>query len=162
MPGDAAARRGARQSVDVAAIRDFSYVSRRIAGDGWVLAGDAFGFLDPIYSSGVFLALKSGEDAADSINAAFERRDFSGRQLGWHGDEYMAGMEAMRKLIYAYYDRRFSFAEFLRRFPECSDALVNLLIGNVYRKSVGDLFESMSRMCELPEARTLDSIEARR
>ena len=54
----------------VQVLNDFSYRSSRIAGDGWVLVGDAFGFLDPIYSSGVFLALKSGELAADSIHAA--------------------------------------------------------------------------------------------
>ncbi len=48
-------------------LSDFSWRSTRCAGDGWVLVGDAFGFLDPVYSSGVFLALKSGEMAADAI-----------------------------------------------------------------------------------------------
>ena len=47
--------------------RDYSYRSTHVAGDGWVLVGDAFGFLDPLYSSGVLLALKSGELAADAI-----------------------------------------------------------------------------------------------
>ena len=46
---------------------------RRVAGDGWVLVGDAFGFLDPLYSSGVLLALKSGELAADAIVEGLER-----------------------------------------------------------------------------------------
>ena len=50
-------------------MRDFSYISHRIAGDGWVMAGDAFGFLDPVYSSGVFLAFRSGELAADAALA---------------------------------------------------------------------------------------------
>src|SRR5688572_5901289 len=58
----------ATQVFPVQATRDFSYRSSRIAGDGWVLVGDAFGFLDPIYSSGVLLALKSGELAADSVD----------------------------------------------------------------------------------------------
>ncbi len=40
--------------------RDYSYRSRQCAGDGWVLVGDAFGFLDPLYSSGVLLALTFG------------------------------------------------------------------------------------------------------
>ncbi len=43
----------AAQVFPVQVPRDFSYRSSRIAGDGWVLVGDAFGFLDPIYSSGV-------------------------------------------------------------------------------------------------------------
>ena len=42
------------------AAKEYSYRSRQAAGDGWVLVGDAFGFLDPLYSSGVLLALVSG------------------------------------------------------------------------------------------------------
>ena len=48
--------------------KEFSYKTTQHAGDGWVLVGDAFGFIDPIYSSGVYFALKSGEMAADAIN----------------------------------------------------------------------------------------------
>ena len=147
--------RGAKQIEKVKAIRDFSYISTRIAGDGWVLAGDAFGFLDPIYSSGVFLALKSGEFAADSILAAAASGDFSARTLGQHGERYLEGMEAMRKLVYAYYDHSFSFAGFLKKFPDCRDELVHLLVGNVYTHSHDRLFEAMGTMCELPEPRTM-------
>ena len=49
------------------AAKEFSYSTTQHAGEGWVLIGDAFGFIDPVYSSGVFLALKSGELAADAI-----------------------------------------------------------------------------------------------
>jgi len=143
----------ARQLDGARVIRDFSYISKRIAGDGWVLAGDAFGFLDPIYSTGVFFALTSGELAADSILRAFEKGEFSAAVLGAHGEKYLAGMEAMRRLVYAFYDSDFSFPKFLKRFPDCRDALVNLLIGNVFRRPVDGLFESMAEMCDLPESR---------
>ena len=46
------------------ACRTGSYRATRSAGHGWALVGDAFGFLDPLYSSGILLALKSGEMAA--------------------------------------------------------------------------------------------------
>jgi flavin-dependent dehydrogenase len=151
--------RDAEQVMDIKVMRDFSYISHRIAGDGWVMAGDAFGFLDPIYSTGVFLALKSGELAADSIIEAFARGDFSGKVLGRHGDDYVEGMESMRKLVYAYYDDNFSFASFLKQHPECHDDLVHLLIGNVFRRSADGLFESMGKMCDLPEARRLKPLE---
>jgi len=147
--------RDAEQVMDIKVMRDFSYISHRIAGDGWVMAGDAFGFLDPIYSTGVFLALKSAELAADSIIEAFEQDDFSGKVLGRHGDEYVEGMESMRKLVYAYYDDNFSFGSFLKQHPECHDDLVHLLIGNVFRRPAGSLLESMGKMCDLPEARRL-------
>src|SRR5947208_7995881 len=64
------------------ATKDYSYRATQVAGDGWVMIGDAFGFLDPLYSSGVLLALRSGEMAADAIVEAFQSGDFSAAQLG--------------------------------------------------------------------------------
>jgi flavin-dependent dehydrogenase len=141
---------GAEQVTDIQAQKDFSYISRRIAGDGWILAGDAFGFLDPIYSSGVFLALKSGEMAADSIADAFEANDFSAARLGQHGDSLVAGIEALRRLVYAFYDRDFSFARFLRRFPDCRDDLTHLLMGNVFRREFNGLIGHLGEAMDLP------------
>jgi flavin-dependent dehydrogenase len=147
---------GSRQVMPVQVLNDFSYRSSRIAGDGWVLVGDAFGFLDPIYSSGVFLALKSGELAADSIHAALEAGDVSGRRLGAYGPEFLAGMEAMRKLVYAFYEPDFSFSKFLARFPGCRNDLIHLLVGNVFRPTNG-LFGSMGQMARLPEEAHLEA-----
>ncbi|NKB89607.1 MAG: FAD-dependent oxidoreductase [Acidobacteria bacterium] len=141
---------GAEQLHPVRALKDFTYSCRQMAGDGWILVGDAFGFIDPIYSSGVFLAMKGGEFAADSILAALDSDDVSGVRLGAHAEEYAEGVEAMRKLVYAYYAPEFNFAKFLEQYPDVKDELVNLLIGNVYRKSVTRLLESMEQFCELP------------
>lgn len=146
----------ARQVFPVQVLRDFSYRSSRIAGDGWVLVGDAFGFLDPIYSSGVFLALKSGELAADSVHAALAAGDLSAARLGAHGPRFLAGMEAMRKLVYAFYEQDFSFARFLARFPGCRIDLIHLLVGNVFRPTNG-LFDSMGQMARLPEEARLEA-----
>ncbi len=140
----------AKQVFPMKVTRDFSYRSTEIAGDGWVLVGDAFGFLDPIYSSGVFLALKSGEMAADAIHKAFENNDFSGNRLGsWYG-EFMPGMESMRKLVYAFYTDSFSFAKFLSAHPECLQGIIDILSGLVYKKDVTYIFEPMGKMCQLP------------
>ena len=148
--------KGAEQTFPIRAIRDFSYISKQIAGDGWILAGDAFGFLDPMYSTGVFLALKSAEFAADAVIDAFEKDDFSAPILGQYGQRYVDGMEAMRKLVYAYYDREFSFAKFLKRYPECRETLIDLLVGNVYRKSTHEMLEKMGSMVNLPDARQIE------
>ncbi len=144
---------GAKQLFPVKVTKDFSYRANRIAGNGWVLVGDAFGFLDPVYSSGLFLALKSGEMAADTINEAFEKEDFSAEQLGGFGADFVAGMEAIRKLVYAFYTKDFSFARFLKRFPECQQGIVDILSGNVYKKNVTGIFGPMAKMCPLPEDR---------
>jgi flavin-dependent dehydrogenase len=57
---------------------DFSYRNTRLAGERWLLAGDAAGFIDPVFSSGVFLAIMSAEKAADTLDAVL--RDESKRQ----------------------------------------------------------------------------------
>ena len=131
-------------------LSDFTYRANRCAGDGWVLVGDAFGFLDPIYSSGVFLALKSGEMAADAINEALAKGDTSGEQLGKWGHTLGDGMQAIRKLVYAFYTSGFSFGQFMRAHPEYKKNLVDLLIGDVFRPEVNAIFEPMSATVELP------------
>lgn len=146
---------GAEQVFPVKVTRDFSYRADRVAGHGWVLVGDAFGFLDPIYSSGVLLALKSGEWAADAILAAFEKGDFGPAQLGRFGPEFAAGMEAVRKLVYAFYTREFSFARFLRQFPQCRQGVIDILSGDIFKEEVNAIFAPMGQMCRLPASREL-------
>ena len=52
-----------------AVVKDWSYTSQRMAGDGWVLVGDAACFVDPLFSSGVHLAMMSAVMAAAYIDA---------------------------------------------------------------------------------------------
>ena len=149
------------QLFPVKVTKDFSYRSDQLAGNGWVLVGDAFGFLDPIYSSGVFLALKSGEMAADAINDAFEQNDFSAQKLSSFGKEYIEGMEAIRKLVYAFYTKDFHFGKFLKEHPRHRQSIVNLLIGNVFREGFDGVFDSMSQYCDLPEVKPLELTETK-
>lgn len=142
---------GAEQIYPVRTTKDFSYRADQVAGDGWVLVGDAFGFLDPMYSSGVFLALKSGELAADAIDAALQADDVSGQKLGVFGPELLYGMEAIRKLVYAFYDDEFSFGRFLKAHPECRQGVVDILSGSVFKEGIHDIFEPMAQMCRLPQ-----------
>ncbi len=132
--------------------KDFSYRASRIAGQGWVLVGDAFCFLDPMYSSGVYLALKSGEMAADTIAKAFAKGDFSAAQLGGFGPELVRGMEAVRKMVYAFYAKDFSFAAFLKRHPECKQGIIDVLSGNLFSERIAPIFGPMSEVCPLPDA----------
>ncbi len=146
---------GATRTSDVHVLKDFSYTATQCAGDGWVLIGDAFGFLDPVYSSGVFLALESGQRAADAIHAALESGDLSGKALGVWGEAFYEGMQAVRKLVYAFYDDNFSFGKFMRAHPEQAKNLVGVLIGDIYTPETMDVFEPMSKMSDLPEPLTL-------
>lgn len=60
----------AEQVGEVEATGNYSYACRAIAGPGWVMAGDAYAFVDPIFSSGVFLAMHGAENAAELVDAA--------------------------------------------------------------------------------------------
>jgi flavin-dependent dehydrogenase len=124
------------------ATKDYSYRSRQAAGDGWVLVGDAFGFLDPLYSSGVLLALKSGQLAADAVAEGLKRGDPSAAQLGkWSGD-FTRGMDRMRRLVCEFYNG-FSFGRFVKQFPELKGHLTDLLIGDLFKSDVDDVIEPM-------------------
>jgi geranylgeranyl reductase family protein len=63
---------GARRVSEVYSISDYSYRNSRFTGDRWMLAGDAAGFIDPIFSTGVFLAILSGEQCADALHEVLE------------------------------------------------------------------------------------------
>ena len=147
---------GAKQLLPIQTTKDFSYRASRIAGNNWVLVGDAFGFLDPVYSTGLFLALKSGEMAADVIIEAFQKDDFSEAQLGSFGPAFVDGMEAFRKLVYAFYTKEFSFARFLSEHPEHQGGIVDILSGDVFRRDVTHIFPAMAEMCPLPPEISLD------
>lgn len=122
---------GATRATGYYATKDYSYRSSKVAGDGWVLIGDAFGFLDPLYSSGVLLALKSGELAADAIADGLEKGDTSAAQLGRWGEMFGKGVDRMRRLVCEYYDG-FSFGKFVKNYPELTGAVTDLLIGDLF------------------------------
>ncbi|HEV8245530.1 MAG TPA: NAD(P)/FAD-dependent oxidoreductase [Polyangiaceae bacterium] len=67
----------AERVAPVRSVSDYSYVSRRLVGDRWLMVGDAGAFIDPVFSTGVYLGMCSAFRAADSVTRAFERRDFS-------------------------------------------------------------------------------------
>ena len=140
----------AEQVFPMKTTKDFSYRADRIAGDGWVLVGDSFGFLDPVYSSGIFLALKSGEMAADAVVEGLRNDDLSGKRLGAFQEEYLQGRDSIRKLVYAFYSHNFSFGAFLKAHPECQQGIVDILSGKVYSSDVTPIFEPMSKMVDLP------------
>ncbi|GAB5442081.1 MAG: NAD(P)/FAD-dependent oxidoreductase [Fuerstiella sp.] len=142
----------ATRCTDYFTTKDFSYYSDRGAGNGWLLVGDAFGFIDPVYSSGVFLALKGGEFAADAIHDALERGDCSGPRLGQWQPLYKQGIENFRKLVYAFYAEDFSFGTFLKDNPQYKSNMVDILVGDVFKPGVGDIFTAMGDV--MPAAET--------
>jgi flavin-dependent dehydrogenase len=130
---------------------EYSYRNRYCASDGLVLAGDALGFLDPVFSSGVFLALKSGVMLADEIDLALKAEDFTAKSFHEYGKMMQSSIETMRKIVYAFYDQNFSFGDLAKRGEHLRAALTDCLIGNVDDNEFRELFDAMSDLADLPE-----------
>ena len=136
---------GAERITGYFATRDYSYRAEKVSGEGWVLIGDAFGFLDPLYSSGVLLALKSGEMAADAISEGLASNDTSAAQLGKWGPTLNEGIDRMRRLVCEYYNG-FSFGNFMREHPDMRGRVTDLLIGDLFTDKVDEVWEPMEAL----------------
>jgi flavin-dependent dehydrogenase len=128
---------------------DFSYRSFHCASDGLVLAGDAFAFLDPIFSSGLFLALHSGVLAGDAAAAALAAGDTSAARFEEYGRRVCRATEAIRQLVYAFYDPEFSFRACIDRHPDTKAEITHCLVGNLER-DFSRLFTAVADLARLP------------
>ncbi len=127
------------------AAKEYSYRSTKAAGDGWALVGDAFGFLDPLYSSGVLLALTSGAMAADAITEGLAKGDTSEAQLRKWEPAFTAGMERMRRLVVEFYDG-FSFGRFVKKYPHLKGYVTDVLIGDLFKDDLDVLWPLIDEM----------------
>ncbi len=139
----------ATQSAPARLTGDFSYRSKHCACDGLLLIGDAFAFLDPVFSSGVFLALKSGELGADAIHSALLKDNVCAEQFTEYGQLICHGIESMRKLVYAFYDEGFRFSDLLKKHPELRGDLTDCLIGHLF-KDFDSLFRAVGEFADVP------------
>ena len=117
-----------------------------------MLVGDAGGFIDPIYSSGVYLALKSAVMAADAVTSGLRRNDVSEKQLGCWTRDYENGVDLIRRLVRAFYTTEFSFGQFMKTYPHHVANLTNLLIGRVFEGNSGEIFDDMDPWLEKVKA----------
>jgi len=119
--------------------KEYSYQATQAAGDGWVLIGDAYGFLDPLYSSGVLLALSSASLAADAVADALAANDPSEARLRrWEAD-HVKSMGRMRRLVCAFYDG-LNFGKLVRRNPDKKHLITDVLTGNLFKDEVDELW----------------------
>jgi flavin-dependent dehydrogenase len=123
----------ATRASEPGAVSDYSFTATRHGGDGWVLAGDAATFLDPVFSTGVFLGMSAGLRAAKAIDAALAAK---GRVDAADFDGYGRTTERMvarfRPFVYGYYDPVFT-----RMF--CEEAPLDALRAAVTSTLAGDV-----------------------
>jgi flavin-dependent dehydrogenase len=161
-PAMAALMAGATREWPVRVERDFSYGARAYAGDGWLLVGDAGAFLDPVFSSGVSLALESGLDAARALDAALA----AGGDLAARRFRAFDRIQRRRFAVYRRFVVRFYTPWFRDLFfqpaapPRIFRAVVTILAGNwrpsfVTRRLVDAFFLAVAMQKRLPLASRL-------
>jgi len=112
---------------------DYSYLATRMAGDRWVAVGDAAAFLDPIFSTGVLLAMQGGLEAAEAIDAGLGVRDLSSRAFARYERVVRRRYHHFRRFAVGFYDPAFRelwFARPERRLVGVYRAIVSVLAGN--------------------------------
>jgi flavin-dependent dehydrogenase len=129
---------------------EYSRHSKHCAAPGLLLVGDAFAFLDPVFSSGVMLALKSGVLAGEEVHKGLVQGDLSPAHFAEYGATIRTGVENMRKLVYAFYDPNFSFREVIKKYPEAAGEITDCLSGDV-NKDFTPLWSKIREFVPLPE-----------
>ena len=102
-----------------------------------------------MFSSGVYLALRSGEMTADVVDEALTAGDFSAARFTEYSATLRHEIEAMRRLVYAFYNQNFSFKDFFMEFPEHRGDVTDCLIGNLSR-DFDSMFSHMRKFADVP------------
>lgn len=121
-----------RLVTDLQTTADFSYRNNRITGPRLLRVGDAAGFMDPIFSSGVYLAMYSGKLAAQAINRAVRTDGNANRELKCYEKRVGGAMDLYLELVEGFYTEPFMelFMEPRDKF-NLPDALVAILAGEL-------------------------------
>jgi flavin-dependent dehydrogenase len=99
--------REARREWPVRVEKDFSYSASAYAGNRWMLAGDAGSFLDPVFSTGVSIAMESGIEAATELHRALARNDFSAASFAAFSRRQRKRFETFRRFVVGFYTPQF-------------------------------------------------------
>jgi flavin-dependent dehydrogenase len=97
----------ARRISPVSVAADFSYHNSQLTGDCWMLAGDAAAFIDPVFSSGVFLAVNSGEQCADVLHEVLDYPSRRARLFARYTKRINHGIAVYLRFVRAWYKKEF-------------------------------------------------------
>ena len=121
---------------------NYSYAMERLAGNGWLLVGDAARFVDPVFSSGVSVAMESAKRAADVIIPALARNNVKAESFAGYEQALRAGLDIWREFILLYYQLPPLFFDLIAR-PDARGQLTRLLQGDVYDRSSAPILQQM-------------------
>jgi flavin-dependent dehydrogenase len=123
---------------------DYSYRNKKLFGDRWLLAGDAAGFIDPVFSSGVFLAIMSAEKAADTLDEVLRDESLKPRLFKKYSRQVNYIMDIYLTFVNSWYRRS---KEFLEVFLNPTDTMqIAAAVNAVLAGNEGKSFEIRWRM----------------
>jgi flavin-dependent dehydrogenase len=99
--------REAQREWPVRVEKDYSYSASTYAGDRWILVGDAGFFLDPVFSTGVSVALESGIEAAHALDRALSKKKFSARSFAAYSRRQRKRFRTFRRFVLGFYTPQF-------------------------------------------------------
>ncbi len=123
---------------------DYSYKMATTAGDGWLLIGDAARFVDPIFSSGVSVAVNSAKFAFEALDEALKGGDEKAA-FDAYAEKVGRGVQIWYEWITIYYKLQALFTR-LGKDPENKRQMQQLLQGDVYDRSAVDVLDRMKEL----------------
>jgi flavin-dependent dehydrogenase len=124
---------GSTRLFEPGATADFSFKVSHVRGDGWIALGDATGFIDPLFSTGLHLGLESALRGADAIDDALEAGDVSSARFEAWDKGIRAGADVFLEAVQAFYSGRLIPYLFERDpHPFLRRGITSLLAGDVF------------------------------
>ena len=132
--------RDARREWPVRVEKDFSYSASAYAGDRWVLAGDAGSFLDPVFSTGVSIAMESGIEAAEELHRGLMKNDFSASVFAAFSRRQRKRFERFRRFVVGFYTPEFRDVFFSPEPPRLIFRSVTTVLAGKWNSSLWTRF----------------------
>jgi flavin-dependent dehydrogenase len=120
--------------------KDFSYSASTYAGHRWILAGDAGSFLDPVFSTGVSIAMESGIEAAVELHRALERNDFSAASFATFSRRQRRRFQSFRRFVVGFYTPQFRDVFFSPEPPDLIFRSVATILAGKWNPSLSTRF----------------------
>ena len=143
----------ARPTMPVGSEANWSYRAKQFYGDRMLMVGDSAAFVDPLFSTGVLLAINGAKFAAEHADAALTDGDFSAPRFASYQEACISGMDIFKTLVAEFY------AENLRAIlmssavnPTICSVIVSLLAGDVYKPSMWHSIVKKSGFSNIPES----------
>jgi ABC-type nitrate/sulfonate/bicarbonate transport system ATPase subunit/flavin-dependent dehydrogenase len=124
---------------------NYSYVMDRFVGDGWLLIGDSARFVDPVFSSGVSVAMEAAKRAADAIIAALAKGDVSASSFEDYEKTQRAAVDIWREFVLLYYQLPPLFLDLIAQ-PDSRVQVLRLLQGEVFDRRTVPVLDEMRRV----------------